>query len=80
MQIKNLYRYARDGGGVTTSPEMPEKDYTLMYRIIADENKAVTKNGADLYPAIDTDSAEGWYEVDAPADELTEENIVSISA
>ena len=28
--------------------------------------KVVTPNGTDLYSVIDTDTKEGWYEVDEP--------------
>lgn len=76
MDIVTLYRYQRDGGGVTVSPEKPECEYTETYRIIADEGKAVTLDGIDLRPVVDTDSTAGWYEVDDPEyenpDEATE--------
>ena len=68
MKIKQLYTYKRADGGTTVTPNKPEGvAYTTnAYRIIADEGKAVTKDGVNLYACIDTDTTEGWYEVDAP--------------
>ena len=72
MQIKELYRYSREGGGVTVSPEKPECEYEINYRIIADEGKLVTRDGVDAFCCIDTDTAEGWIEIDAPEEEVEE--------
>ena len=69
MKIKPLYRYEREDGGVTVSPIKPECEYTEKVRLIADEGKALTNDGEKLCPAIDVESAEGWYEVDAPEEE-----------
>lgn len=66
MTIKTLYSYKREDGGITVSPEKPDCDYTELVRIISDEGKMVTKDGENLFPAIDVDVAKGWYEVDAP--------------
>ena len=65
MQIKALYKYKRADGGTTVSPIKPDCEYTEMVRLIADEDKALTKDGEKLTPCVDTDTAEGWYEVDA---------------
>ena len=65
MKTIKLFRYNREDGGVTVSPEKPEgKEYTEMYRVIADEGMLVTQDGENKYPAIDTDTNEGWYEVE----------------
>lgn len=63
MQIINLYKYQRADGGSTVSPMKPDLPYSDMYRIIASEGMLVTHNGVDAYPAIDVDSADGWYEI-----------------
>lgn len=69
MQIIQLYRYARDGGGITVSPVKPDgKYYAMRYRLIADEGKAIT-NGTIVTTCIDVESADGWYDIDAPQDE-----------
>lgn len=67
MQIITLYKTVRENGGVTVSPIKPEEgtEYTEAVRLIADEGKAVTKDGISLYSCIDTETAEGWYAVDA---------------
>ena len=73
MQTIILYRYEREGGGTTVSPVKPEGEYTEMYRLVADEGKMLTQDGADLYPCTDVASVEGWYEVDAPEEETEED-------
>jgi hypothetical protein len=65
MIIKDLYRYEREEGKITVSTKKPECDYTLKYRLIADEGKELTKDGENFVPCIDVDSPEGWYEVEA---------------
>lgn len=69
MQIITLYKYNRADGGVTVSPVKPEGEYTEMYRLVADEGKALTKDGENLTTCVDADSTEGWYEVDEPNEE-----------
>ena len=66
MKIKPLYRFVREDGGVTVSPNKPECEYTEKMRLIADEGKMLTKDGENLHRVIDVDSSEGWYEVDEP--------------
>ena len=73
MQIKDLYRYEREPGKVTVSPIKPDCEYDILYIIIASENHLVTQNGVDLFPCVDTDSTEGWYEVEAPEEPKMEE-------
>ena len=64
MQIKILYKTIRHDGSVTVSPNKPENgEYTELLRLIADEGKLLTQNGTDTCPCVDTDTAEGWYEI-----------------
>jgi hypothetical protein len=72
MQTITLYKYTRADCGVTVSPVKPDCEYTEKYRIIADEGKALTQDGVDLYDCTDVASVEGWYEVDAPEEENEE--------
>lgn len=72
MQTITLYRYTREDGGITTSPVKPDCEYTEKYRLIADEGKVLTQDGADLYACTDVASVDGWYEVDAPEEENEE--------
>ena len=74
MQTINLYRYTRPDGGVTVSPVRPEGEYEPMYRLVADEGMALTKDGENLTSCADVESVEGWYEVEAPEGEATEED------
>lgn len=69
MQRIPLYRFVRPDGGVTTSPVEPEGPYTLEYRLVADEWKALTTDGCNLVYCVDETDADGWYEVDDPETE-----------
>lgn len=74
MQTINLYKYERPNGGTTVSPVKPDGEYTKMVRLIADEGKVLTKDGENFTTCIDTDTADGWYEVDDPEGEATDED------
>ena len=63
MQIIKLYKYIREDGGTTVSPKKPDCEYAEMVRLVADEGKLLT-NGEIETPCIDTDTADGWMEVD----------------
>lgn len=65
MQKISLYRYVRPDGGVTHSLSKPDNvEYTIVYRLIADEGKELI-NGDIRTTCIDTNTDEGWSEVDA---------------
>ena len=68
MQMIKLYKYERENGGVTVSPVEPSCEYTEMVRLVADEGKELV-NGEQKTSCIDTESAEGWVEVDMPIEE-----------
>lgn len=70
MEIIKLYKYNRPEGGVTVSPVMPEGEYTEMVRLVADESKLLTKDGENLTSCVDTETSEGWYEVEEPKEDL----------
>lgn len=74
MQIINLYRYTRPDGGVTVSPVRPEGEYAPMYRLVADEGMALTKDGENLTSCADVESVIGWYEVETTEGEATEQD------
>ena len=61
-----LYRFKRDGGGITVSPNKPECQHTEKVRLIAEKGKLLTKDGDNFCRVIDTDTADGWQEVDCP--------------
>lgn len=64
MEVKTLYKYNRENGGVTVSPEKPDCEYTEMYRLIADEGMELVK-GDIRTMCIDTDTTDGWEEVES---------------
>ena len=73
MQTITLYRYSREGGGITVSPIKPDGvNYEIRYRLIADEGKTLV-NGDITAECIDTDSTEGWNEIDCPDVQEVEE-------
>ena len=66
MEIKQLYRFLREDGGVTESPKKPDgAEYTTRCRLIADDGKILTDGITETF-CIDVESAEGWTEIDAP--------------
>lgn len=66
MQTIIIYRYSREDGGITTSPVKPDVEYTEMFRLVADDGKALTQDGEKFTSCADVASVDGWYEVDAP--------------
>lgn len=79
MTVIPLYRYERADGGITVSPTKPQSEYTELYRLIADEDKALTQDGENLFKVIDTESTGGWYEVETPdTEEISDEKALLI--
>ena len=68
MQIIPLYRYIRKNGGITVSPNKPDTEYTEMVRLVEDDGKVLTKDGENFTTCVDTDTADGWYEVEVNED------------
>lgn len=74
MQIINLYKYERVGGGITVSPINPyPKTFHPMYRMVADEGKVLT-NGIIETTCTDIETGDflNWQEIDAPIEETKE--------
>lgn len=65
MITKTLYRYKREDGGITVSPNKPECEYTELIRLIADEGKILT-DGSITTHCIDTETLYQWSEIDEP--------------
>ena len=64
MKIKLLYRFLREDGGFTESPDKPDsEDYTTRFRLIASDGKLLTDGTTETF-CIDVDSADGWFEID----------------
>lgn len=69
MQTITLYRYTRPDGGVSTSPVKPDAaDYTIKYRLIADEGMAIT-DGDIITMCVDTDTVNEWTEIEYSEEE-----------
>lgn len=62
MQTIKLYHYIRPDGGVTVSPIKPDVDYTILYRLVADEGKTLTQDNVDFRECVDTNTIDGWLE------------------
>ena len=69
MKIITLYKYTREDGGITVSPNKPECEYAELVRIVADEGKRITKDDTAFYTVIDQETSDEWYEVDEPQSE-----------
>ena len=69
MQTITLYRYTRPDGGMSTSPVKPDAaDYTIKYRLIADEGMAMT-DGDIITMCVDTDTVNEWTEIEYSEEE-----------
>lgn len=80
MQTIPLYKYEREGGGVTVSPSKPKNtEYTEMYRLVADEGKILT-NGEIQTSCADVDTVDGWEEIDNPEENATENDYLNALA
>lgn len=72
MQIKTLYRYQRQGGGVDVSPVMPSGvEFETLYRLTAGDG-AVLVNGETETECVDTDTPEEWREETREIEQLAE--------
>lgn len=75
MKKIKLYRYARENGGVTVSPNKPNGEYTELSRIVADEGKGfdigkTDTHGKPIYAnCLDVENPEAYTEVDIPKEE-----------
>ena len=71
MQIITLYKYTREDGGITVSPNKPDTEYTEMFRLVADEGKVLVKDDVTT-TCTDVESADGWSEIDDVENEEAE--------
>ena len=66
MEIRPLYRFLREDGGVTESPDKPDREnYTIRFRLIVSDGKLLTDGTTETF-CIDVDSTDGWTEIDDP--------------
>lgn len=78
MIIKPLYRY-QQGDITVDSLEKPDCEYVERYRLVADDDKSLIKNGEDIFTVIDIDQADLalWTEVATP--ETSEEDHLDLA-
>lgn len=80
MIRKMLYRYEREGGGVTvTLVRPPDQTYKVRWRLIAEEGKAITdgKTTVTVIDLLHRKDCEAWHDCDLP-DELKPQSIETI--
>lgn len=68
MHKITLYRYKRADGGVTVSPVQPDGEYTVLYRLVAEDGYTLT-DGNTVAGCVDTDNPEAWAEISEITDE-----------
>ena len=74
MKKVTLYRYTREDGGVTVTPNRPKTaGYTIKHRLFSDECMTLT-NGQIVASCIDVDSIDGWSEIADETEEVVEES------
>lgn len=73
MERRVLYKFKREDGGTTVSPVKPAGSYKKMYRLIADEGRAIT-DGKRIVTVADVDSYAGWKNCDLPEEEKIPES------
>lgn len=66
MTSKTLYKFIDENGWVCFSLQEPDVEYETWLRLYADRGKLLTQNEVDLYSMIDTETIDGWYEVNDP--------------
>ena len=71
MELRKLYRFKREDGGVTVSTIESGEDYEITYRVIADEGKVLT-DGENYFNCIDTDTPDNFTEVEDTTPSLLE--------
>lgn len=70
MKKITLYRYTRADGGVSVSPVQPAGEYTVLYRLVAEDGYTLT-DGSTVAVCVDTDEPDKWTEIVETADDET---------
>lgn len=58
-----LYKYEREGGGMTVSPVKPNCDFVISHRLVADDGNILQNEHGDICAVVDTDSVDDWIEI-----------------
>lgn len=75
MIRKQIYRYEREGGGITLSPKKPPNGvgYQIRWRLIAEEGKAIT-DGTQTVTVVDVlhrKDCDNWTDCEPLEDDRT---------
>ena len=66
MRKEKIYTYYGTNGSVTTPIRLPQvTSYTVLYQLVADEGKNLTKDGVNFFVSkqVHLDEIDEWYEV-----------------
>ena len=66
MEKEIVYRYMGSNGIIESSIQLTGIPVTKLYRLIADYNKKLTRDGKEFFsisPLVPEDELEEWYEV-----------------
>ena len=66
MEKEIVYRYMGSNGIIESSIQLTGIPVTTLYRLIADYNKKLTRDGKEFFsisPLVPEDELEEWYEV-----------------
>ena len=69
MERMTVYRYKREGGGVTVSPTKPDSEYTELFRLVADMGMVLT-DGNITVSCVDTEDVTAWEEIEGPSNDF----------
>lgn len=77
MQKITLYKYTRSDGGITVSPVKPDYEYTILYRLVADEGN-ILSNGKEETACIDTENPDEWSEIENGNQDISGDEFISM--
>lgn len=77
MQKITLYRYTRPDGGTTNTPVKPDCEYTILYRLVADEGNTLS-NGKEETACVDTEIPEEWSEIENGDQDISGNEFISM--
>lgn len=77
MQKIILYKHTRSDGGITVSPVKPDCEYTILYRLVADEGN-ILSNDKEETACVDTETPEEWSEIENSDKDISGDEFVSM--
>ncbi len=77
MQRITLYRYTREDGGTTVDLRIPEREYTVLFRLIAEDGMMLVHPEYGSTPSVDTAAPESWSETAYPPQQCILDHMVA---